>query len=80
MSKDIPIDKSTIPHKAIEQVVDWLEIGYETTITDKRDGSKFVIRILSEEKHAKKEAELKKLREFYSANNEVCQDRKGEAL
>jgi hypothetical protein len=65
---EIPINKNTIPHKAIEQIVDWLGVGYETTITDKRDGSKFVIRIISEEKNAEKEAELKKFRDFYLSN------------
>jgi hypothetical protein len=46
-SSDIPFDSPT-PHAAIETVIDWLGIGYESTITRKSDGKKITIRITDE--------------------------------
>ena len=74
MEKDIPIEKSTIPHAAIDQVITWLEVGYETTVTRKSDGSRITIRIETEAKAIEKAETLKMLREFHSENIEVSHD------
>lgn len=65
---ETPIDKSTIPHDAIDTVIKWLGIGYETTVTRASDRAKIRVRITMEEKAAEKDAELKMLREFHEAN------------
>lgn len=68
MNEEIPIDKRTIPHEAIDAVIKWLEIGYETKVTRKSDKAKIVIRIISEEEDNNNKAELEMLRKFYVAN------------
>jgi len=45
-SHDLPFDSVT-PHRAIEEVIDWLGIGFETEITRKSDGRKITIKITS---------------------------------
>jgi hypothetical protein len=57
-----PIDPTTIPHEAIDAVIRWLGVNYETEITRKSDGAKMVLRILTKEKHEEKQAELERLR------------------
>lgn len=64
MSKDIPIDPQTIPHQAIEKVVNWLGINFETTVTRKPDGKKIVIRIMSEDKDNELKAKSTELKSF----------------
>jgi hypothetical protein len=51
---ELPIDPRSIPHSAIDEVVRWLGVGYETTVKRKSDGKKIVIRI-TEEKQNKSE-------------------------
>ena len=46
-SRPIGFEKPT-PHAALERVIEWLGIGYESTITRKSDGKKITIRITSE--------------------------------
>jgi hypothetical protein len=46
-SRDLPFASPT-PHAAIETVIEWLGIGYESTITRRSDGKKITIRITSE--------------------------------
>jgi len=40
--------KKPTPHAALKKVIDWLGIGYESTITRKCDGKKITIRITEE--------------------------------
>jgi len=67
---ETPIDPKTIPHKAIDTVIKWLGVGYETTVTRKSDCAKIRMRITTEKEALEKEAELKMLREFYEANDQ----------
>jgi hypothetical protein len=46
-SRDLPFESPT-PHAALEKVIDWLGIGYESTVTRRSDGKKITIRITGE--------------------------------
>ena len=43
-SRDLAFDEPT-PHAAIEAVIAWLGIGYQSTITRRSDGKRITIRI-----------------------------------
>lgn len=53
-SLDVAFEQPT-PHAAIEAVIAWLGIGYQSTITRRSDGKKITIRITSENQEDKEE-------------------------
>ena len=57
-TKEIPYDSPT-PHDALYQVIEWLGVGFETTLTQKSDRSKLRIRIETEERAKEKEERAK---------------------
>ena len=60
-TKEIPYDSPT-PHDALYQVIEWLGVGFETTLTQRSDRSKLRIRIETEERAKEKDRELKMLK------------------
>ena len=48
---ELPIDPRSIPHSAIDVIIRWLGVGFETTVTRKSDGKKIVIRITEEKQN-----------------------------
>jgi hypothetical protein len=54
-SRDLPFDAPT-PHAAIEAVIAWLGIGYQSTITRRSDGKKITIKITSENDQVRRPA------------------------